>query len=78
MATVAIRRNKNGETVIKNHGVKALVCHLQSGPKGVTVYPLSGYTDMQSAANEITAQDPSFSKKYLVDLCNSVWGSLWK
>lgn len=78
MATVTIKKDKNGETVIKNHGIKALVCHLQSGPKGVTVFPLSQYTDEQSLTNEITAQDPSFSRKYVIDLCNKVWGKLWK
>ena len=66
------------ETVIKNYGVRALVCHLQKGPKGAVVYPLSDYTDALGEANAIKLQDISFSRQYCVNLCNKVWGSGWK
>lgn len=78
MAKVTIGKTQAGEVCIKNHGIEALVCHLQSGPKGVTVYPLSAYTDEQGKVNEIVAQDSSFSKEYLVNICNQVWGNNWK
>ena len=54
------------------------LCHLLKCPKGVTVYPLSQYTDEQGKTNEIIAQDSSFSKQYLTDVCNQVWGDYWK
>ena len=78
MAQITIGRDSKGEVVIKDHGIKALVCHLQQGPKGVSVYPLSEYTDELGNKNEIVAQDSSFSRKYCVDLCNKVWGTAWK
>lgn len=78
MARVTIGKKPTGGVSIKKHDVEALVCHIQGGQKGVTVYPLSQYTDEQGKNNKITSQDPSFSKQYLVDLCNQVWGSYWK
>ena len=78
MATVSIKKSPNGEVYISDHGVKALVCHLTPGREGVTVYPLSGYTDELGDSNAIRAQDSSFSKTQCVNLCNKVWGSSWK
>ncbi len=75
MAQVSIGRDSSGEAVIKNHDIRALVCHVKSGPKGVTVYPLSSYTDELGKENEIIRQDSSFSRDYCVDLCNKVWGT---
>ena len=28
--------------------------------------------------NEIVSQDPEFSREYCVNLCDSIWGDLWK
>jgi poly-gamma-glutamate synthesis protein (capsule biosynthesis protein) len=78
MAQITIGRDKNGEVVIKDHGIKALVCHLQQGPKGVSVYPLSDYTDELGKKNAIIAQDSHFSRLYCIDLCNKVWETAWK
>ncbi|MCR5556628.1 MAG: CapA family protein [Butyrivibrio sp.] len=66
------------EVVIRNYGVRALVCHLQEGPGGAVVYPLSEYTDSLGEVNAIKAQDTSFSRQYCVDLCNKVWCNGWK
>jgi poly-gamma-glutamate synthesis protein (capsule biosynthesis protein) len=74
MAQVSLGRGDNNEVIIKDHSIRALVCHVKSGPKGVTVFPLSEYTDEQGKENEIIKQDSSFSKSYCVDLCNKVWG----
>ena len=68
----------SSEIAVKNFGVRALVCHLQEGPKGAVVYPLSEYTDSLGEINAIKAQDTSFSRQYCVDLCNKVWGNGWK
>jgi poly-gamma-glutamate synthesis protein (capsule biosynthesis protein) len=78
MSEVTIGRAVNGEVVIKGYGIKALVCHVTSGAKGVTVYPLSEYTEKLGRENEITKQDTAFSYNYCIDLCNKVWGNLWK
>lgn len=75
MAQVSLGRDDNGEVIIKDHSIRALVCHVRSGPKGVTVFPLSEYTDELGKESEIVKQDSSFSKSYCVSLCNKVWGA---
>ncbi len=74
MAQVTIKRMENKEVSVTNHSVLPVVCHLQQGPKGVRVYSLKEYTDAMGKANEIIAQDPSFSRQQCIDLCNKVWG----
>lgn len=78
MAEVTIGLDENGKTVITDYGVTAVVCHLQEGVNGVTTYALADYTDEQGAANAILPQAPDFSREYCVNLCNQVWGDLWK
>ena len=78
MATVTLSRGEDGEVVISDYGVTALVSHLTKGRGGVTVKPLSGYNEELAAENEIRKQDSHFSYDYCVDLCDSVWGTLWK
>ena len=77
MAKVTVGRNKSGEAVIKKHSVTPLVCHLQKGREGVSVYPINKYTEEMGRQNQIISQDSNFSYKYCVDLCNKVWGSYW-
>ena len=78
MAQVTLSRDENGEVAIADYGVTALVCHLTPGQDGVTTYPLSAYNEELAADNKIRSQDPNFSYLYCVDLCNEVWGELWK
>ena len=63
---------------ITDYHVTALVSHVQSGRNQVTVYPLAGYSQELADRNEITEQDSSFSYEYCVNLCNRVWGNLWR
>ncbi len=77
MAQVNIRRDDNGEVCVSDYDVEAVVCHLRSGHNGVTVYPLSEYTDEMGQENEIISQDPGFSREKCVELCNKVWGTSW-
>lgn len=77
MAEVTIRRNETGETVISDYAVKPLVCHVEKGFGGVTVYPLGEYTEELAARNEIVKQDGNFSLQYCRDLVNRVFGELW-
>ena len=57
---------------------RPLVSHVTSGEGGVTTYLLEDYSEKLGEENEITLQDADFSMEYCVELCNSVWGDLWK
>lgn len=74
MAQVTVERDENGEVYIAEYGVEPLVCHLEKGTNGVTVYPLDVYTAELAAANEIVKQAPDFSLEYCRELCRAVWG----
>lgn len=74
MAQVTIEMSEDGETFIADYGVEPLVCHLQEGTNGVTVYPLEEYTEELGSSNEIGKQDNNFSLEYCEALCRKVWG----
>ncbi len=78
MAEVTLTRNDDGEVEIADYGVKPLVSHVTSAPNGVTTYFLEDYDEALAEENEITSQDPDFSRDYCVNLCDSVWGDFWK
>ncbi len=73
MAKINISKNSSSkETVIAGYGIEPVVCHVSSGYKGVTIYPLSTYTEELAAQNEIRKQDGSFSRKKCVELCEKL------
>lgn len=74
MAQVTIGLDENGEAVITEYGVLPVVCHLEKGFGGVTVYPLSEYTEELAERNEILKQDESFSLEYCQELAERVFG----
>lgn len=74
MAQVTIGLDENGEAVITEYGVLPVVCHLEKGFGGVTVYPLSEYTEELAEHNEILKQDESFSLEYCQELAERVFG----
>lgn len=74
MAQVTVGRNEEGEVFIADWTVKPLVCHLERGFGGVTVYPLEEYTEELAERNEIVRQDDSFTLDYCVDLAEQVFG----
>lgn len=78
MAEITLKKSEDGIVYIYDYGIKALVCHVTTGQDGVTVYPLSDYTQEMGQQNEIIAQDASFSAMYCEELCNQVWGELWE
>jgi poly-gamma-glutamate synthesis protein (capsule biosynthesis protein) len=78
MAQVTLEKRASGEVVVSDYGVKALVCHVNPGYNGVTVFPLGGYTDELAASNSIKNQDSSFSRQQCLELCNRIWGSSWR
>lgn len=79
MAKVTLGRDNASEPVkIKEYGVEPLVSHVQSGINGVQVYRLADYNAQLAEQNEIRTQASDFSYEYCVNLCNQVWGELWK
>lgn len=78
MAQISIGFDKNGEVVIKDYGVEALVCHVKSGDRNIRVCPLSSYSEAMGLENEIRKQDSTFSTQYCIDLVNNIWNKLWK
>lgn len=78
MAQISIGLDKNGEVVIKDYGVEALVCHVKSGDRNIRVCPLSSYSEAMGLENEIRKQDSTFSTQYCIDLVNNIWNKLWR
>lgn len=78
MAEVTLTKNEDGEVEIADYGVKTIISHVTSGPEGVTTYFLENYSEELAEENEIVLQDSNFSREYCVNLCNTVWGDLWK
>ena len=78
MAQVTIGLDENGDAVIKDYGVMPLVCHLEKGFGGVTVYPLEEYTEELALRNEIIKQDASFTLEYCRELSERVFGDAAK
>ena len=78
MAEVTVGRDETGEVKIKDYGVQPLISHVTSGPGGVTTYFLEDYSEKLGKENEIVSQDADFSLQYCIDLCDLVWGEVWK
>ena len=76
MAQVTVGLDENGKAVIKDYGVMPLVCHLEKGFGGVTVYSLEEYTEELAGRNEIVKQDASFSLEYCRELSERVFGDV--
>lgn len=76
MAQVTIGLDENGEAVITEYSLKPLVCHLEEGFGGVTVYPLEEYSMELAERNEIVKQDENFSLQYCWDLIDRVFGEI--
>lgn len=71
MAKVTIGVNNEGEAVINEYEMEPLVCHLEEGTDGVTVYFLEEYTEELAVRNAIRKQDAAFSLEY----CRQLWES---
>lgn len=74
MAQVTLQRTADGQVEIAQYGVLPVVCHVEEGRDGVTVYALSDYTEELAGRNAITLQDAAFSLEYCRELCEKVWG----
>lgn len=78
MADVTITFNKENKATISNYGVTALVTDLRPMLDGVTTYKLSDYNEELASQNAVISQAKDFSYEYCINLCNEVWGDLWK
>ena len=76
MAKVTVGLDESGNAVIVDYGVEPLVCHLEAGFGGVTVYPLSEYSEELAGRNEIRKQDGNFSLEYCQELAAKVFGEI--
>ena len=77
MAQISISM-ENGEAVITDYGVEPLVTHLVEGRGQITTYRLADYTEELAAQNQMRLQDASFSLQYCIDICENVFGELYK
>ncbi len=77
MAQISITM-ENGEVTICDYGVKPLVTHLVEGRGLITTYRLEDYTEELAAENQMRLQDVSFSLEYCIDICENVFGELYK
>lgn len=75
MAQITLEADEDG-VKIADYGIEPVVCHLEQGTNGVTVYKLTDYTEELAARNQILLQDASFSKEYCVELCLDVFGEV--
>lgn len=73
MARVTLGLDKDGTVSIREYGVDPVVCHVEEGRDGVTVYPFFEYTDALAEKNAIRFQDGNFSLQYCHTLLDQVW-----
>lgn len=73
MAQVTIGYDEKGDLGITDYGVEPLVCHVQEGQDGVTVYKLDDYTPELTNENKIINQDYTFSYDYIKELSEEIW-----
>ncbi len=73
MAKVTLGLDEDGTVSVKEYGVEPLICHVEDGQDGVTVYPFSDYSERLAEKNAIRLQDGNFSLQYCLDLLERVW-----
>ncbi len=79
MPEIRLKRNENGDVVIKDFGVTAIVSHVETGKQKVTVYKFNDYTEELAYANEIkNSAGCEFTLSFCEELLNTVWGNYWK
>lgn len=78
MAKVTLAK-KNGEKArISNYGIKALVNHMENKKFGAKIYELAHYKEEMTKHHIIKALHKEFSYHYCKEVCNQVWGNLWR
>lgn len=78
IADITIQMDENGKAYIADYGIIPIVSHVEKRTNGITVYLLEEYTNELAQKNDIRLQDPDFTLQYCIDLCDKVWGDLWR
>ncbi len=79
MPEITLGRDENGNVIVKDYSITAVVCHVQTGKNAVTVYKMSDYTEELAAANEIrSGAGKALTIEYCTELLNRVWRDAWK
>ena len=78
MPVITIEMDEQGNVYIADYYIRAVVCHVEDKTNGITVYPLSEYTEELAERNAIRSQDANFSLEYCIELCNKVFGESWR
>ena len=78
IADITLQMDENGTAYISEYGIIPVVCHPEKKRNGITVYLLEEYTEELAKENAIRSQDPNFSLQYCIDLCDKIWGDLWR
>ena len=78
LAQVTLRRDDGGNVVIADYGIQPIICNLSHAEQGVAVYNIQDYTEVMANGSIIKEKDSNFSLQYATDLCDEVWGDLWR
>ncbi len=78
LAEVTIQKTDSGEAAVCGFDIHPVICHVSHQREDCTVYPIERYSAALAEKNEIRNQDPAFSYEYCKNLCNEIWGDLWK
>ncbi|MCQ2537572.1 MAG: CapA family protein [Lachnospiraceae bacterium] len=78
IADISLCRNDEGKVFVEDFGVIPVVSHVEKGNNACAVYPFADYTGTLAEKSAIIAQDKDYTLQYLYDLCNRIWGDLWK
>lgn len=78
MAEIILERAEDGTVYVAEYGVTPLICHVEEGKQKVTVYTIYDYTKELGEQNAIRNQDAAFSYEYCAELCERIWGELWR
>lgn len=69
---------EEGAVAISDYGVTPLISHMVEGTNQPTVYTIYDYTEALAGENAMSQKDPSFSLSYCEELCDTVFGTLWR
>ncbi len=75
MVEVTIGLDDENKAVIKSYDAEPVVCHVEQGFGGVSVWPLAQYTPEMAARNEIIKQDDGFTYEYCRELAHEILGT---
>lgn len=78
LAEVVITKEDGKKAKISEYGVRALVNHRENKRYGSQVYELKEYKEELLKKHAMKKIHKGFSLKYCYDVCNKVWGNLWK